>query len=45
MAWAFWQTLACNAVLLIVSSVLVADVSMSEETVLLVLTGLTVVLL
>lgn len=40
-----WQQLAANLVLLVVSSILVADVSVSEEAMLLVLTGLCVVIL
>jgi hypothetical protein len=40
----WWRTLAVNVTLLVVSSVLVADVKMSEEMMVLVLTGLCVIL-
>jgi len=40
-----WGALACHVVLLVVSAVFVADVSLSEEAVLLVLAGLCSVLL
>lgn len=40
-----WTALASNVLLLIVASVLVADVSMAEESMLLVLTGLCAVIL
>lgn len=40
-----WRALACHVVLLIVSAIFVADVSLSEEAVLLVLTGLCAVVL
>ena len=39
-----WCTLAVNIVLLTVSSVLVADVKMSEDVMVLVLTGLCVII-
>jgi hypothetical protein len=40
-----WQHLGANIILLVVSSILVADVSISEEAMLLVLTGLCTVIL
>jgi hypothetical protein len=40
-----WQQLGANLILLIVSSVLVADVSINEDAMLLVLTGLCTVIL
>lgn len=40
-----WWALASNTILLIVSSILVADVSMGEEIMLLVLTGLATIVL
>jgi hypothetical protein len=41
----WWRVLAVNVTLLVVASVLVADVSMSEDLVVFVLTGLCVLIL
>lgn len=40
-----WRSLASNVILLMVSVILVSDVPVDEETVLLTLTGLSVVIL
>jgi hypothetical protein len=40
-----WQQLGANIILLVISSVLVADISINEDAMLLVLTGLCTVIL